>query len=327
MTSPSGARPAPKLLDRLRSELRSRHYSHRTEQAYVLWTRRFVRFHRMRHPSLMGEGEISAFLTHLAVAEKVSASTQNQALSALLFLYRHVLGRDVGDLGSVIRARKPVRLPVVMTRQEVRDVLHHMEGDTWLMASLMYGSGVRLLECLRLRVQHIDIASRTVHIRDGKGSKDRTTMLPGSLVEPLQHHLERVKQLHDRDFAEGYGHVQLPEALARKYPSAGTEWRWQWVFPQRSRWRNRNTGEQGRHHCDSSIPQRAVRDAVRKTGLAKHATCHTFRHSFATHLPDAGYDIRTVQEPLGHADLKTTMVYTHVLNRRPPAVQSPLDRV
>jgi len=315
------------LLEQLRSELRSRHYSRRTEQAYVLWTRRFIRFQGMRHPSLMAAAEVNAFLTHLAVAERVSASTQNQALSALLFLYRYVIGRDLGDLGSVTRARKPERLPIVMTRQEAQDVLRRMHGDTWLMASLLYGSGLRLMECLRLRVQHLDFASRTIHVREGKGAKDRTTMLPGTLIQPLQLHLEKVKQLHRRDLADGYGRVQLPDALARKYPNAATEWAWQWVFPQRKRWKDRQTGAQGRHHCDPSILQRAVHDAVRNAGLTKHATPHTFRHSFATHLLDAGYDIRTVQELLGHADVKTTMIYTHVLNRGAAAVQSPLDRL
>ena len=315
------------MLEQLRSELRSRHYSRRTEQAYVLWTRRFIRFQGMRHPSLMAAAEVNAFLTHLAVAERVSASTQNQALSALLFLYRYVIGRDLGDLGSVTRARKPERLPIVMTRQEAQDVLRRMHGDTWLMASLLYGSGLRLMECLRLRVQHLDFASRTIHVREGKGAKDRTTMLPGTLIQPLQLHLEKVKQLHRRDLADGYGRVQLPDALARKYPNAATEWAWQWVFPQRKRWKDRQTGAQGRHHCDPSILQRAVHDAVRNAGLTKHATPHTFRHSFATHLLDAGYDIRTVQELLGHADVKTTMIYTHVLNRGAAAVQSPLDRL
>jgi integron integrase len=214
-----------------------------------------------------------------------------------------------------------------MTRQEVQDVLRQMESDTLLMASLMHGSGLRLLECLRLRVQHIDMATRTIHVRDGKGSRDRATMLSISLVEPLTLHMKKVKQLHDRDLPEGYGRVQLPEALARKYPNAAMRWAWQWVFPQRSGWRDKQTGEQGRHHCDPSIPQRAMRWAVRRAGLTKHATCHTLRHSFATHLLDAGQDIRTIQELLGHADLKTTMIYTHVLNRGPAGVQSPLDRL
>jgi integron integrase len=315
----------PKLLDRLREALRSRHYSPRTEQTYPHWVKRFIFFHNVRHPAEMAEPEINAFLTHLAVKEKVSASTQTQALSALLFLYRHVIGRDVGDLGKVIRARKPTRLPVVMTREEVKAVLANMTGDKRLMASLMYGAGLRLMECLRLRVQDIDSSRHEVLVRDGKGAKDRITMLPASLTIPLQEHLKRVKTIHERDVAEGWGRVQMPTALDRKYPNAPKDWRWQWVFPQDHRWINPQTKEQGRHHIDESLVQKAVRDAVTQAGLAKRATCHTFRHSFATHLLEGGYDIRTVQELLGHSDVKTTMIYTHVLNRGPAGVRSPVD--
>lgn len=318
--------PTPRLLHRVRLELRTRHYSPRTEQAYVLWTRRFVRFHGMRHPDSMGEQEIRGFLTYLAVERKVSSSTQNQALSALLFLFDKVLDRRLRDLGSFVRARTSRRLPVVLTRSEVRDVLSHMTGDTGLMAHLMYGSGLRLSECLSLRVQHIDFDGRTILVREGKGSKDRSTMLPVALVEPLRAHLARVRAVHRRDSADGFGHVTLPDALARKYPAAPLEWKWQWVFPQRGRWRNRSTGEQGRHHCDPSIVQRAVRSAVQSAGLTKHATCHTFRHCFATHLLEDGVDIRTVQKLLGHTDLKTTMIYTHVLQHGAASVRSPLDR-
>ena len=275
----------------------------------------------------MGEAEVNAFLTHLAVERKVAASTQTQALSALLFLYRHVLEREIGALGTLVRARRPARLPVVLSRQEVREVLSHLTGDLWLMASLLYGSGLRLQECLQLRVQHLDLASRTIHIRHGKGGKDRASMLPLALVNPLRTHLETVRELHQRDLREGYGRVKLPEALERKYPAAATEWIWQWVFPQRRRWVNRATREEGRHHCDPSILQRAVKEAVRKADISKHATCHTFRHSFATHLLEDGLDIRTVQELMGHADLRTTMIYTHVLNCGPAGVKSPLDRL
>jgi integron integrase len=275
----------------------------------------------------MAEPEINAFLTYLAVKKNVSASTQNQALSALLFLYRHVLGREIGDLGEVIRARKPKRLPVVMTREEVKTVLSHLQGDKWLMASIMYGAGLRLMECLRLRVQDIDLAVNQIIVRDGKGFKDRVTMLPVIVKKPLQQHLKLVRKVHQRDLTDGYGQVLLPFALARKYPSSATDWCWQWVFPQERRWRNRNTGEQGRHHIDASIVQRAVKEAVARSGITKRASCHTFRHSFATHLLESGYDIRTVQELLGHKDVKTTMVYTHVLNRGPKGVQSPLDEV
>jgi integron integrase len=316
----------PRLLDQLRRALRSRHYSERTEKAYVLWVRRFVRHHGMRHPSELGASEVNVFLSHLATEARVAASTQNQALSALLFLYRHVLGTALGDLGPLVRARTPERIPVVLTREDVRSVLTQMTGDTWLMASMLYGSGLRLMECLGIRVQDLDFETRTLHVRDGKGAKDRTTMIPAALLSPLQRHLEKVRALHARDVAEGFGRVELPHALDRKYPNAPTEWRWQWVFPQRSRWRDPKTGRQGRHHCDPSILQRAVREAVRRSGVTKRATCHTFRHSFATHLLEGGQDIRTVQELLGHKDLKTTMIYTHVLNLGPAGVRSPLDR-
>jgi len=315
----------PKLLDRLRQELRARHYSWRTEQAYVLWVKRFIFFHGVRHPNEMAEPEINAFLTHLAVNEHVTASTQNQALAALLFLYRHVLGRQIGDLGEVIRARKPRRLPVVLSRDEVKAVLAHLRGDKWLMASLMYGAGLRLMECLRLRVQDIDFSRNEILVRGGKGAKDRITMLPTSLKCALREQLKRAKVIHERDLAEGWGRVLLPDALDRKYPNAPKEWRWQWVFPQETRWKNTKTGEEGRHHVHESIIQKAVNGAVIKAGLAKRATCHTFRHSFATHLLESGYDIRTVQELLGHKDVRTTMIYTHVLNRGGKGVKSPVD--
>jgi integron integrase len=315
----------PKLMDRLREALRSRHYSRRTEQTYCHWVKRYIFFHKVRHPAEMAEPEINAFLTHLAVREKVAASTQNQALSALLFLYRHVIGREVGDLGEVIRACKPARLPVVLTREEVKVVLKNLTGDRWLMASLMYGAGLRLMECLQLRVQDIDFPCNEILVRDGKGAKDRVTMLPESLKAPLQEHLKRVKSIHEGDLADGWGCIRLPDALDRKYPNAPKEWRWQWVFPQKNRWKNARTGDQGRHHVDESLVQKAVREAVTRAGLTKRATCHTFRHSFATHLLEGGYDIRTVQELLGHSDVKTTMIYTHVLNRGPSCVRSPVD--
>lgn len=273
----------------------------------------------------MAEPEINAFQTHLAVKEKVSASTQNQALSAILFLYRYVIGRDLGDLGELVRARKPKRLPVVLTRQEVKEVLANLSDDKWLMASLMYGAGLRLMECLRLRVQDLDFSRSQILVRDGKGAKDRITMLPESLKSRLQTHLTKVRAIHEHDLAEGWGSVVLPDALDRKYPNASKEWRWQWVFPQEKRWKNVRTGEQGRHHIDESLVQKAVRDAVTKAGLTKRATCHTFRHSFATHLLEGGYDIRIIQELMGHSDIKTTMIYTHVLNRGPAGVRSPMD--
>jgi len=321
----SPAANKPRLLEQLRQALRSRHYSRRTEQTYCQWVKRFVYFHKVRHPAEMGEPEINAFLTHLAVKERVSASTQNQALSAILFLYRHVLNRKIGDLGEVIRARKPRHLPVVMTREEVKLVLGHLKGDRWLMANLMYGAGLRLRECLRLRVQDVDFAANQIIVRDGKGFKDRITMLPNVIKRPLLEHLEIIKKIHERDLAEGYGRVQMPYALSRKYPNAGKEWIWQWVFPQENRWVNPQTGQRGRHHVDESLLQKAVKAAVGQASITKRATCHTVRHSFATHLLEDGYDIRTVQELLGHKDIRTTMIYTHVLKRGPAGVRSPVD--
>lgn len=309
----------------LSTAVQARHYSRRTEQAYRHWVSRFLYFHQGRPPAEMAEADINRFLTHLAVTEKVSASTQNQALAALLFLYRQVIGRDVGDLGEVIRARKPERLPVVMAQEEVKAVLANLTDDKWLIAAIMYGAGLRLMECLRLRVQDIDFSRNEILVRDGKGAKDRITMLPASTKAALHDHLTKVKAIHQRDLAEGWGRVQLPDALDRKYLNAPKDWRWQWVFPQERRWINGKTQEQGRHHLDESLVQKAVRDAVLMAGLTKRATCHTFRHSFATHLLESGSDIRTVQELLGHRDVKTTMIYTHVLHRGAAGVRSPLD--
>lgn len=314
-----------RVLADLRTAMKSPHYSRRTEQAYGHWVSRFLHFHQGRSPVDMAETDINRFLTHLAVTKKVSASTQNQALAALLFLYRQVIGRDVGDLGEVIRARKPERLPVVMAREEVKAVLANLTGGKWLIAAILYGAGLRLMECLRLRVQDIDFSRNEILVRDGKGAKDRITMLPESVKVPLQDHLKRAKAVHQQDVADGWGCVQLPDALDRKYPNAPKDWRWQWVFPQEHRWVNGQTKEQGRHHLDESLVQKAVRDAVVMAGLTKRATCHTFRHSFATHLLENGSDIRTVQELLGHRDVKTTMIYTHVLHRGPAGVPSPLD--
>ena len=321
---PSSSVLAPVLVD-LRVALQARHYSKRTEQAYGHWVARFLHFHQGRQPAEMAEPEINAFLTHLAVKEKVSASTQNQALAALLFLYRQVIGRNVGDLGEVIRARKPERLPVVMTREEVKVVLGNLTGEKWLIAAILYGAGLRLMECLRLRVQDIDFSRNEILVRDGKGAKDRITMLPESVKASLQDHLKKAKAVHQRDVTDGWGRVLMPNALDRKYPNAPRDWRWQWVFPQEHRWINLQTKEQGRHHLDESLVQKAVREAVVMAGLTKRATCHTFRHSFATHLLENGSDIRTVQELLGHRDVKTTMIYTHVLHRGPAGVRSPLD--
>jgi integron integrase len=330
LSSSNSPRPK-KLLDQVRDAIRLKHYSYRTEEAYVNWIRRFILFHGKRHPNDMGRPEIAAFLTHLATQERVAASTQNQALAALLFLYRHVLHRDEPDLFeplSIARAQKPARLPTVLTKDEVLKIIQFIPDEYQLMARLLYGSGLRLMECLRLRVMDIDFAQSQIIVRDGKGEKDRVTMLPASLVKPLQEHLTRVKLLHDRDLAQGHGYVDLPYALARKYPNANREWIWQYVFPSRSLSKdpqNPQSNQLYRHHAHESGLQKAVSSAVQRTGISKRVTCHTFRHSFATHLLEAGYDIRTVQELLGHADVSTTMIYTHVLNRGPAAVRSPLD--
>lgn len=313
------------LINQLQAALRSRHYSRRTEQAYCLWVRRFIRFHGLRHPAEMSGPEVNAFVTHLAVAERVSASTQTQALSALLFFYRRVLGHDVDDLGELIRARHSRRLPVVLTRDEVKAILAQLDVDRLLAASLMYGSGLRLMECLRLRAQDIELTRGEIIVRDGKGGKDRVTMLPRAVRPALREQLTVARTIHRQDLADGWGRVELPAALARKYPRAAAEWRWQWVFPQQRRWTNSTTGDQGRHHLHETIIQRAMHDAVQRAGVAKHAGCHTLRHSFATHLLEAGYDIRTIQELLGHKDVRTTMIYTHVLNRGGQGVRSPFD--
>ena len=321
MNSPN--RPAG-LIQRYRELLQTRHYARRTVKTYEQWLRRYLRFHGMRHPREMGSAEVNAFLTHLAVEEQVSASTQNQALAALLFLYRELLERDL-ELEGVVRARSRRRLPVVLTTEEVRAVLERLDGVESLVAGLLYGSGLRLMEALRLRVQDLDFNRRELTVRDGKGGKDRRTLLPDRVAEQLRSHLQTVRTLHQQDLADGWGRVTLPHALARKYPSAPVEWGWQWVFPQAGRWRQPTTGEQGRHHIDPSLIQKAVRQAVLAADISKPATCHTLRHSFATHLLERGQDIRTIQELLGHSDLKTTMIYTHVLNRGPLGVSSPAD--
>ncbi len=317
----------PKLLDRVRDAIRLRHYSRRTEDAYVRWVTRFIRFHRLRHPEEMGPAEIEAFLTHLATHGKVAASTQNQALNALVFLYRNVLKIPFPDLEAVVRAKKPVRLPVVLTREEVRRVLDLLEGTHGLIAGLLYGSGLRLLEALRLRVKDLDFAQGQLIVRDGKGQKDRVTVQPTSVRGALQLHLKSVKLIHERDIRAGYGAVYLPNALARKYPNAPRSWGWQYVFPAPGRSLDPRSGMIRRHHLHESAIQKAVHRAVQNAGIDKPASCHTFRHSFATHLLEDGYDIRTVQELLGHSDVRTTMVYTHVLNRGGKGVRSPLDRV
>ncbi len=316
---------APRLLDQIRNALRLRHASPRTEKAYVYWARRFILFHGKRHPAELGPEAITAFLSDLAVEQHVSASTQNQALNALVFLYRRVLGREFGQLDELVRARKPRRLPVVLTPTEVRAVIARLDGVPRIVSGLLYGSGLRLLEALTLRVKDLDFAAHEIRIRDGKGRKDRVAPLPTSLEATLSHQYERARALHERDLRDGFGAVALPDALARKYPSAARAWSWQWVFPATSRYRETATGIERRHHLHETAVQRAMTRAVRESGVAKRASCHTLRHSFATHLLQRGYDIRTVQELLGHRDLKTTMIYTHVLNRGGLGVRSPLD--
>ncbi len=317
---------SPKLLDQVRDKLRVKHYSIRTEQTYVDWIRRYIFFHDKTHPKDLGAQDVEAFLTHLAVVGKVSASTQNQAKSALMFLYREVLEVQLPWLDNVIQAKAPKRLPVVLTAAEVQAVLLRMRGSHLLIASLLYGGGMRLMEAVRLRVKDVDFARREILVREGKGSKDRVTMLPEAVVAALQAHLVKVKALHAEDLAQGYGEVYLPFALDKKYPNAGREWIWQYVFPSKNLSVDPRSGKTRRHHLDEKGVQRAVKQAVRDAELTKPATPHTLRHSFATHLLQSGYDIRTVQELLGHSDVSTTMIYTHVLNKGGRGVVSPLDR-
>lgn len=322
----SSAAGRPNLLDRIRDAARIRHLSLRTEETYVMWVRRFVMYHGMRHPRDMGKREVEAFLTHLAVEGRVAASTQNQALAAILFLYRHVLERDIGWLEHVVHARRPKRVPIVLTREEVARVLRAMEGTPQLVASLLYGAGLRLMEALRLRVKDVDLEYGQLLVRDGKGGKDRHTVLPESLRPDVKRQLDRSRHVFERDRADDVPGVELPSALARKYPAAGVEWPWHWVFPAPRLSTDPRSGVRRRHHLHEQRVQRTVRSAVRSAGIGKAARSHTLRHSFATHLLEDGYDIRTVQELLGHKDVKTTMIYTHVLQRNRAGVVSPLDR-
>lgn len=322
-----GAHPPPRLLARVRSAVRTRHYSLRTEQAYVAWVRRYVRYHGLRHLSTLGAAHVAAFLGDLAERGRVSASTQNQALAALIFLYRHVLGDPLPLLDDVPRARRPERVPCVLTRDEVRAVLARLEGAPWVAALLLYGSGLRLLEALRLRVKDVDFGRGDLVVRGGKGGKDRVTVLAASARAPLARHLARARQLYAADQVDGPARVWLPGALERKAPSLAASWAWYWVFPGTRPSLDPRTGERRRHHLHATALQRAVRRAVDLSGVPKRATCHTFRHSFATHLLEDGADIRTVQELLGHTDVSTTMVYTHVLGRGGLGVRSPADRL
>ena len=318
--------PRPRLLEQVRERLRVLHYSYRTEAQYVQWIKRFILFHDKRHPSGMGAPEVESFLTHLAVQGRVAAPTQNQAKAALLFLYKQVLGEELDWLDGVTHAKASTHLPVVLTLEEVRAVMSRLTGTNWLIASLLYGAGLRLMEAVRLRVKDVEFSRRELVVREGKGGKDRVTMLPDRLVEPLRNHLVSVKRIHEADLEAGHGEVYLPFALERKYPKAGRQWGWQYVFPSHRLSLDPRANQVRRHHIDEKGVQRAMKEAVRDAGVVKPATPHTLRHSFATHLLQAGHDIRTVQELLGHRDVATTMVYTHVLNRGGRGVLSPLDR-
>jgi len=313
------------LLDQVRNLIRVKHYSIRTEEAYIGWIKRFILFHNKRHPLEMGEAEVGQFLTHLAVKDNVAASTQNQALSAILFLYRDVLKKEFGWLDDVERAKKPKRLPVVFTKEEVRAILTRLDGTKWLMANILYGSGLRLMECVRLRIKDVDFDYNQIAIRDAKGQQDRMTMLPVSLKEPLKTHFDKVKTIHAQDLKDGFGKVYLPFALERKYPRAAGDWGWQYVFPASKLSIDPRSNVERRHHIAETALQKAVKTALVSAGIVKQGSCHTFRHSFATHLLEAGYDIRTVQELLGHKDVSTTMIYTHVLRQGGKGVKSPLD--
>jgi len=325
VATPDPTKPPARLLDRLREAIRIRHYSYRTEQAYVDWSRRFILFHGKRHPQKLGAREVTDFLSHLATDRHVAASTQSQARSALLFLYSQVLDVQLPWLDEVATAQTPRKLPVVLTPTEVRQLLHQMSGVQGLVASLLYGTGMRLMEGLRLRVKDVEFERREILVRDGKGGKDRVTVLPENLVLPIQEQLSRRRAQHQADAADGFGSVWLPDALATKYPAAATAWGWQWVFAGASRSTDPRSGEIFRHHLHEQSVQRAVYGAARRAAIDKPCSPHVLRHSFATHLLQAGYDIRTLQELLGHADVRTTMIYTHVLNKGGRGVRSPLD--
>ncbi len=325
LADPPDRSSPPKLLQRVREAIRARHYSPRTEQAYVAWVRRFVVFHGLVHPAKLCAADVRDFLTYLAVDRCVSASTQAQALSGILFLYREVLRMDIGWISDVERAKKPKKLPVVLSRDEVKAVLRRMRGRPLLMASLLYGAGLRLKECMTLRVKDVDFERAQILVRSGKGAKDRVGLFPKSVRAPMQMHLASVRELHQSDLTAPNVAASLPGGLARKYPKAGREWAWQYVFPASRLWTDPDTGWRLRHHQHESVLQRAVKDAVLKSGIPKHASCHTMRHSFATHLLEAGYNIRKVQQLLGHVDLRTTMQYTHLAGSEVDGVTSPID--
>ncbi len=314
------------LLNQVREVMRRRHYSFQTEKTYIYWIKKYIFFHDVRHPKEMAEAEISQYLTHLAVEEKVSANTQNQAMFALLFLYKDVLGAQLDYLGGTFTTAKPSgRVPVVLTREEVRRILENLTGVNWIMANLLYGAGLRLKECLRLRVKDLDFGFRQIIVRDGKGAKDRFTVLPEKLAAPLEKHLEKTEILHENDLRAGFGKVWMPFALDRKYANAAAEWKWQYVFPSPKLSLDKRTGKYGRHHLSESNLQKSLKTALEKAKIQKTASCHTLRHSFATHLLESGQDIRTIQQLLGHKELSTTLIYTHVLHTNQLGVRSPLD--
>lgn len=327
ITPPTPSEKPKKLLDQVREIMRTAHYSIRTEQTYINWIKRFIFFHQKRHPKDMGAVEVGAFLTDLATKRNVTAGTQNQALNSIVFLYKHVLKVDMGKLEGITRASAPKRLPTVLTQEEVKRILNAMTGTYRLMTSLLYGTGMRVMELLRLRVKDVDFAKRTVTIRAGKGDKDRVTMLPDNVSKLLSEHLVRIRLLHEEDIKRGFGRVYLPNALKEKYPNLERSWGWQYVFPAKTLSKDPRSNQMGRHHVHESAMQKAVKQAIQLARVTKHAGPHTFRHSFATHLLEAGYDIRTVQELLGHKHVQTTMIYTHVLNRPGVSVKSPLDRL
>lgn len=322
----TGSAEAPRLFDEVRRVLRTKHYSIRTEGTYLGWIRRFIIASGRRHPRSMGVEEVERFLSSLAVEGQVSASTQNQALSALLFLYKEVLDIELPWMEGVTRAKRPRRLPTVLSRVEMQDLLAQLDGRPWLLCSLLYGTGLRLMECLRLRVKDVDFSRNEITVRNGKGGKDRRTVLPKALIEPLQREMERARTLHAADLQAGFGAVHLPHALARKYPNAEREFGWQYVFPSPKRSVDPRDKLERRHHFDDAALSRALKSACQRAGIVKPVSAHTLRHSFATHMIEAGYDIRTVQELLGHKDVATTQIYTHVLNRGAGGVVSPLDR-
>lgn len=317
----------PELLEKIRQAVRVRNYSYRTEQAYLYWVEKFLHHYHYKHPAQMGTHEINQYLNHLAMHLNLAASSQNQALSALLFLYREVLGIELNWMNTLIWAKKPKKIPTVFTREEVQHLLSQLQGTHWLMASLLYGAGLRLMECLRLRIKDIDFGYLQITVRDGKGQQDRLTILPRKLIIPLQQQMAFVKKIHQTDLQEGFGEVYLPYALERKYPNANREFRWQYLFPSQVRSIDPRSGKERRHHLHHTVLQEAIKEAIRKTGIQKTGSAHTLRHSFATHLLENGYDIRTVQELLGHKSLQTTMIYTHVLKRGGHAIHSPLDSI